>query len=280
MASRLLSQAARSRFVLKCGVHDPKPCVFRGLSSQPQALTINNDKDLYKEGESQPDYDDGKNEVEKYAAKMHEEDASLVYKSSMLPTADPVLPKNPAEVAALDPAHDTWSHGHYFDGAPGRIVHVRQLFKRPSQAPSNREQKWTISFMDEGELGQRWENSLMGWKSGADPMHNIPLQIEFDSAKEAVYFAKKRGWNYVVEEPSFRPMRFDNATYQDNFLPQRVAFEVMDKGVKCDIWARSKAGASHYFRPLKYHGDGPVGQHGPNPDAPIDKDTEPYFKLR
>jgi len=49
---------------------------------------------------------------------------------------------------------------------------------------------------------------------------------------------------------------------------------------QCDIWARSKAGASHYFRPLKYHGDGPVGQHGPNPDAPIDKDTEPYFKLR
>jgi hypothetical protein len=239
MASRLISYAARSRFIAlgltAAAEARIAPAVFRGLSTKAEkssALTINNDADLYKEGDSIPDKEEGKNEVEIYLEKMHEQDANLVYTSSMLPAADPHLPENPAEVAATDPAHDTWSAGHYFEGAESRTVHVKQKSKRQSQAPTNAEQTWIISFMDEGETGRNWENPLMGWKSGADPMHNMLLQMEFDTAKEAVYFAKKRGWNFVVDEPKYRPMRFDGATYQDNFLPQNIAYEVMSSGTK------------------------------------------------
>jgi hypothetical protein len=56
--------------------------------------------------------------------------------------------------------------------------------------------------------------------------------LTFDSAKEAVYFAKLRGWTYVVDRPKLRPMRDDGAMYQDNFLPKAVAAKVIKEGVK------------------------------------------------
>ena len=44
--------------------------------------------------------------------------------------------------------------------------------------------------------------------------------------------------------------------------------------------SRSQAGASHYFRPLKFHGDGTVRQHGPNREEKTVKDVEGYYKMR
>jgi len=102
----------------------------------------------------------------------------------------------------------------------------------------------------------------------------------FRNAKEAVYFAKKRGWVYEVDRPIFRQMRHDGAQYQDNFLPQRVAALVRRDGTKCDHWHRPAAGASHYTRPLKYHGDGIVAQYGPNPDAEVAPHVEGKYKTR
>lgn len=261
--------------------------VHRGMSSSTKkeasaisAITINNPKELYREGESQPDKEEGLNEVEIYTRKMRDIDPNLVYASTLLPDAAPKLPENPAEIAALDPAMDTWEAGQYYDRTKDRIVHIKQVSSRSSQSPKGNEMEWKISFEDEGELAHKWKNPLMGWKSGADPMHNMTLQLTFDSAKEAVYFAKVRGWKYVVEEPKLRTMRSDGATYQDNFLPKFVAAKVIKDGIKCDHWARTKAGASHYFRPLKYHGDGYVTQYGPNPDAPIAPECPSYYKMR
>ena len=94
---------------------------------------------------------------------------------------------------------------------------------------------------------------------GCDP----PLY--FRNAQDAVYFARKRGWKYTVKEPVIRILRDDDCQYQDNFLPQNVASLVKIEGKQCDHWKRVEAGTSHYFRPLKYHGDGTVRQHGSNP---------------
>ena len=99
----------------------------------------------------------------------------------------------------------------------------------------------------------------MGWTSNADPYQCAP-PLTFENAADAVYFAKKRGWNFVVKEPITRYMRNDDCQYQDNFLPQAVAAKVKKEGTSCDHWSRSSAGTSHYFRPLKYHGDGTVVQ--------------------
>jgi len=50
--------------------------------------------------------------------------------------------------------------------------------------------------------------------------------------------------------------------------------------INSDWFQRSAAGASHYFRPLKYHGDGIVPQYGPNGEKKIDPDVESYYKKR
>merc|ERR1712157_95928 len=151
-----------------------------------------------------------------------------------------------------------------------RVVTIKQEQANVMQAPTNVEKQWHISFQEDGELSKTWDNSLMGWVSSSDPMaNNMRLQMHFNTAAEAVYFAKKRGWSYIVEEPIIRKGRGDDAQYQDNFLPQNVALKVRTEGHKCDEWSREQAGASHYFRPLKYHGDGTVPQHGPNGDQEI-----------
>eukprot|EP00592_Proboscia_alata_P019480 CAMPEP_0194412508 /NCGR_PEP_ID=MMETSP0176-20130528/10992_1 /TAXON_ID=216777 /ORGANISM="Proboscia alata, Strain PI-D3" /LENGTH=108 /DNA_ID=CAMNT_0039215311 /DNA_START=8 /DNA_END=334 /DNA_ORIENTATION=- len=108
----------------------------------------------------------------------------------------------------------------------------------------------------------------------------MTIQMKFDNALQAVNFAKQRGWKYVVDAPKFRQARSDGATYQDNFLPKLVAEKIVRQGMKCDHFYREKAGASHYFRPLKFHGDGVVRQHGPTREDKIAPDTEGKYKQR
>lgn len=159
---------------------------------------------------------------------------------------------------------------------------IRQLKTKASQNPDREVDSWTISFNEDGENGNCWNNPLMGWVSSADAMSATQgIQMDtFKTAKEAVYFAKKKGWNYEVKTPVVRERRSDGAFYQDNFLPQSVAKLVKREGTKCDWWKRPNSMSSHYFRPLKYHGDGAVAQYGPNPDAEIAPHVTPVKKIR
>ena len=193
--------------------------------------------------------------------------------------APPELPENPAELSALDPAHHVDS---VMPDGSKRLVHIRQDQWKPGQNPIMMENKWIISFLDEGTTAtQNWNNPLMGWVSGSDPMaSNIQLQMEFNTASEAVYFAKKRGWQFLVEKPILRPGRSDDTQYQDNFLPQRVAAMVKRDKTLCNYWERSQAGTSHYQRPLTYHGDGIVEQYGPNGGQKIAPHVPGVYKMR
>lgn len=190
---------------------------------------------------------------------------------------EPVLPDNPAEIAALDIAGKRDNIMH--DGTQRTVV-ITQLAARASQSPTVHEQVWTISFEANGEAANQWINPLMGWVSGADPYSGIGLQMNFRTASDAVYFAKKRGWNYLVREPQYRMPRQDEAQYQDNFLPQKIASMVKDERSACKHWERPLSGTSHYRRPLNFHGDGEVRQHGPNYKKEVDKHVEGYYKMR
>ena len=53
--------------------------------------------------------------------------------------------------------------------------------------------RWKIEF----DTRERWENNLMGWSSSADPLSN--LQIDFATKEEAVKFAEKNAWAYILE---------------------------------------------------------------------------------
>lgn len=193
--------------------------------------------------------------------------------------APPDLPENEAEITAMDTAH------HVDAVTPSgeqRLVHVRQEEWRPGQNPLTSEKKWMISFLEGDTTAvNNWTNPLMGWVSGSDVMAgNMGLQMNFDSASEAVYFAKKRGWSFVVEEPILRKPRNDAAQYQDVFLPQRFAAKVQKDKKHCDHWERKASGASHYLRPLKFHGDGEVTQYGPNGLQKKAPHVESYYKMR
>ena len=219
-----------------------------------------------------------KPEVQRYSEALRSDVDPFVVQRSATAVPLPSLPENVDEVSALDPAHTNQDARP--DGSK-RVVHIKQELSRVSQNPSSSEQQWIISFQDEGEFGDNWDNPLMGWVSGADPMSsNMLMQLTFRTAEEALYFAKKRGWKYVVEEPILRLGRDDDAQYQDNFLPQAAASLVRRERTKCDHWHRPKAGSSHYFRPLKYHGDGTCRQHGLNREQESDPHTEPYYKTR
>ncbi len=220
-----------------------------------------------------------KSEIQKYREELHAIDPHAVY-AVTTPLPDPVLPDNKSEVAALDPAYRNQIPLNP-DGTEKWVV-IRQVqSKWPVQSPLSKEVPWIISFQDLGELGETWENPLMGWVSSADPMaNNMQLQMSFDTAENAKYFAEKRGWKFIIEAPIIRKPRNDNAQYQDVFLPQDVAGKVKREGKKCDHWHREASGASHYFRPLKYHGGETVRQHGPNVNAPTVKDVESFYKMR
>lgn len=188
----------------------------------------------------------------------------------------PILPDDPKEIATLDPVDQ--GHRHLMDGTT-RTVIIRQEKKSMRQAPLNPESIWKIFFYEDGMTSEKWTNSLMGWTSNADP-YQLDPPLTFSNAAEAVYFAKKRGWNYVVKAPIKRYMRRDDAQYQDNFLPIATANLVQREGKSCAYWSRTSSGNSHYFRPLKYHGDGTVRQHGPNQNAKIVPHVEGVYKMR
>jgi hypothetical protein len=222
---------------------------------------------------------DEKTEIQKYREELNAIDPHAVFAVST-PLPDPVLPDNKSEVAALDPSHMNQVPLNP-DGSEKVVVIRQNEAKWPGQAPLGKESAWIISFQDQGETGETWSNPLMGWVSSADPLaSNMRLQMSFDTAADAKYFAEKRGWKFLIESPIIRKGRDDNAQYQDVFLPQAVMGRIKREGHKCDQWYRDEAGASHYVRPLKFHGDGVVRQHGADQEQPIAKDAESYYKMR
>jgi len=148
--------------------------------------------------------EDEKSDVQKYVESMRGEQVpgrKTVW-SNLKPLPDPVLPDNPSEIAALDSVQSEMDS--VMPDGRRRIVSIRQMDARVTQAPTDTEKRWIISFSDDGEAAETWNNPLMGWVSGADPPPSITLQMDFDNAAAAVYFAKKRGWKYIVEEPIYR----------------------------------------------------------------------------
>jgi len=245
-------------------------------SESTSTTTVTTERKKAPNPENIPDLITPKNSIQRYAADLKEKNPNIIWGLTTPPGDNiPVLPANPQEIATLDTAQDADKR------LATRKVLIRQKHTQVSQQAKNPEYTWILSFMDDGETADTWSNPLMGWVSSADPMSATQgLQMTFNSAKEAVYFAKKKGYNYEVAEPIIKHRREDDAQYQDNFLPQNIQKQVARDGTKCHHWKRSKSMASHYFRPLKYHGDGTVPQYGPNPDQEIEPDVVPVQKLR
>eukprot|EP00631_Chrysoreinhardia_giraudii_P008538 CAMPEP_0197429326 /NCGR_PEP_ID=MMETSP1170-20131217/43561_1 /TAXON_ID=54406 /ORGANISM="Sarcinochrysis sp, Strain CCMP770" /LENGTH=242 /DNA_ID=CAMNT_0042957153 /DNA_START=12 /DNA_END=740 /DNA_ORIENTATION=- len=164
-----------------------------------------------------------------------------------------VLPEDPTEVTT-------------FDGMPdihrGRTVVIAQKTKSAMTSSIHNTKAWCLTW----KTDDRWSNPLMGWTSTSDPLSNH--EIRFDTAEQAVRFAKKSGWKYELEEPFSRPYTPGQNKYSHNFLSKGAEHELEVNGMKTKLWDFQKPNSSHYFRPLTYHGDDESRQHGLDPHAP------------
>jgi ETC complex I subunit conserved region len=199
---------------------------------------------------------------------MRKLDRHLVYQNEELEhkyLPGPVVPKNIKELTALDSSDRNFHHIR--EDGKKRTVQISQMESNyPKQSPLGSESMWRIYFYNDGSSTERWQNSLMGWTSNGDPYQSNPT-LTFETAADAVYFAKKCGWNYTVSEPILRQVRTDTPQYQDNFLTPMVVARLRKEGIMTKEWERSYAASSHYFRPLNYHGTQPVPQYGPHGDT-------------
>lgn len=165
----------------------------------------------------------------------------------------PPLPSDPTEVATLD-------------GQPAlqrsRTVLISQKAQSAMTSVGHKSKAWVLHW----KVEERWSNPLMGWTSTADPLSN--LELKFETADQAIAFATKNGWKYEVDEPIEHRNDFGQNKYSHNFLPKAAENEIKAINKKTKLFKFSKPYSSHYFRPLKYHGEAEVRQHGLNPYEP------------
>ena len=89
-----------------------------------------------------------------------------------------------------------------------RIYRPAKTATQSGQAKTNR---WVL---EHAPRGQRAVDSLMGWTGSNDTTQQI--ELSFATKEQAVAYAKRRGFAYVVDEPQTRPTR--PKSYSDNFI--------------------------------------------------------------
>ncbi|MDJ0607816.1 MAG: ETC complex I subunit [Kiloniellales bacterium] len=94
-------------------------------------------------------------------------------------------------------------------------VRIYQPPKTAMQSGQGNTKKWVMEF--EPESARRVE-PLMGWTSSRDTKGQVRLR--FDTADEAVAYARKHGLMYTLERPHERKHR--PKAYADNFRYGRL----------------------------------------------------------
>jgi hypothetical protein len=90
------------------------------------------------------------------------------------------------------------------------FVRIYQPSKTATQSGRGNTKRWVLEYEIESK---RRPEPLMGWTSSEDTLNQVRLR--FDSKEDAVAFARKKGWQYSVEEPRKRRLRPRN--YAQNF---------------------------------------------------------------
>jgi len=79
-----------------------------------------------------------------------------------------------------------------------RTVRIFKPAKNAMQSGTAGIKRWKIEWNTQ----ERWENHLMGWSSTADPLSN--LQLDFATKEDAIAYAEKNKWSYLLEDPKER----------------------------------------------------------------------------
>ncbi len=91
-------------------------------------------------------------------------------------------------------------------------VRIFKPAKSAMQSGKAGNKKWCVKPIEEKNL--RHVNELMHWVSVDSTMSE--LNFEFASKEEAIDFAKKSGFEFVVEEP--HAPKLQKKAYADNFM--------------------------------------------------------------
>lgn len=103
----------------------------------------------------------------------------------------------------------------------------------------------------------------MGWNSGKDGYDC--LRMQFETKEQAMNFCQRQGWVYKILEYESEPHQRGDKSYSYNFFPENLAKKLKQKNSKAvmkSTFEHAKGRKSHYQRPLTFHGDAPVRQHG------------------
>jgi len=96
-------------------------------------------------------------------------------------------------------------------------VRIYRPSKDASQSGLARTKQWLLEF---DQASPRETDPLMGWTGSSDMLQQV--RLEFDTAEEAVAYARRAGLAYRVEEARPQTGR-KGLSYSDNFKFNRTA---------------------------------------------------------
>ena len=94
-------------------------------------------------------------------------------------------------------------------------VRIYQPARNAMQSGQGNTKQWVLQFI---APGKREADPLMGWTSSENTSQQVLLK--FETKEEAIAYAQREGYAYVVEEP--KPRRLQIKAYADNFKYDRV----------------------------------------------------------
>ena len=99
-------------------------------------------------------------------------------------------------------------------------VQIYKPAKNVMQSGHGKTHKWVLEYEPTSKRGPE---DVMGWTSSGDTLNQV--RLKFDHREEAIAFAKKKGWDYVISTPKGRKSR--PRSYMDNFkyVPAKKADE-------------------------------------------------------
>ncbi len=90
-------------------------------------------------------------------------------------------------------------------------VRIYRPAKTATQSGRAKTARWVL---EHSPRGTRAVDSLMGWTGSDDTTQQV--RLSFDTREQAVAYARRRGFAYVVEEPRTHTVR--PKSYADNFI--------------------------------------------------------------
>ena len=90
-------------------------------------------------------------------------------------------------------------------------VRIYRPAKTATQSGRAKTARWVL---EHSPRGHREVDSLMGWTGSDDTTQQV--RLSFDTREQAVAYARRHGFAYVVEEPQTHTVR--PKSYADNFI--------------------------------------------------------------